>query len=78
MENRLNTHEDSLFTSVGPSDFLTGYRHSIPVSLPVNFLGYFTLSPNVQYTGVLFTKSIQPLYYDGASNPSGSGRDTLD
>lgn len=77
LENRINTHEDSLFTATGLSDFETGYQHNIPVSLPVNFMGHFTLSPSLRYTGVLFTKSIRPMYIDGISNPSGSGRDTL-
>jgi lipopolysaccharide assembly outer membrane protein LptD (OstA) len=76
-DNRLSAHEDSLFTTVGLSDFDMAYQHNIPVSLPINFLGHFTLSPSVRYTGVLFTKSISPTYYDAASNPSGSGRDTL-
>jgi len=76
-DNRLNAHEDSLFTSVSMDDFNMGYRHSVPVSLPVNFLGHFTLSPSVRYSGVLFTRSINPQYFDPAGNPSGSGQDTL-
>ncbi len=77
LENRLNVHEDSLFRSTRASDFYTGYRHNIPLSLPMNLPGHFTVSPNVRYTGVLFTKSIRPRYYNGTDNPSGSGRDTL-
>ena len=76
-DNRLTAHEDSLFTSVTASDFQTGYQHNIPVSLPLNFLGHFTLSPSVRYTGVLFTKSIHPRYFNALDNPSGSGSDTL-
>ncbi len=77
LANKLSAKEDSLFTTTTFSDFDNAYQHSIPVSLPVNFLNYFTLSPNVRYNGVIFTKSIHPRYFDGPSNPSGSMKDTL-
>ena len=77
LENRLRAHEDSLFGSSTGPDFNSGYQHNIPVSLPINFMNYFTLSPSVRYTGVIFTKSIHPHYLDGENNPNGSGNDTL-
>jgi hypothetical protein len=77
LANRLSAQEDSLFQKTTLSDFDNGYQHSIPVSLPVNFLNYFTVSPSMRYNGVIFTKAINPYYFDGEGNPSGSGRDTL-
>ncbi len=77
MANKLSAQEDSLFQTTTFSDFNNGYRHSIPVSLPMNFLSYFTFSPNMRYNGVVFTKSIHPRYFEGFENPSGSMSDTL-
>ncbi len=77
LANKLSAQEDSLFTTTEFSDFDNAYQHSIPVSLPVNFLNYFTFSPNIRYNGVIFTKAIHPRYFDGSENPSGSMNDTL-
>jgi hypothetical protein len=77
LANKLSAQEDSLLQKLSYSDFDNGYQHSIPVSLPLNFLNYFTLSPSIRYNGVVFTKSIHPRYFDGPSNPSGSMSDTL-
>jgi hypothetical protein len=77
LANKLSTQEDSLFRTTTFSDFNNGYQHSIPVSLPVNFLNYFTFSPNIKYNGVVFSKSIHPRFFAGAENPSGSMSDTL-
>ncbi len=77
LANKLSAQEDSLFQKTTLSDFNNGYQHSIPVSLPVNFLNFFTFSPNMRYNGVIFTKSIHPRFFAGAENPSGSMADTL-
>jgi hypothetical protein len=77
LANKLHAKEDSLFQKTSFADFDNGYQHSIPVSLPLNFLNYFTLSPSMRYNGVIFTKSIHPRYYEGPMNPSGSMSDTL-
>ncbi len=75
--NKLHAQEDSLLQTTNFSDFNNGYQHSIPVSLPLNFLNYFTVSPSMRYNGVVFTKAINPMYFSGADNPNGSGNDTL-
>ena len=77
LANKLSAKEDSLLQKTSFSDFNNGYQHSIPVSLPVNFLNFFTVSPNIRYNGVVFTKAINPQYFSAADNPSGSGLDTL-
>jgi hypothetical protein len=63
LENRLDTHEDNLFTSTW-DDFDKAYQHNIPVSLNLKALKIFTVAPSVRYTGVLFTKSIHPMYIE--------------
>lgn len=77
LANKLRAKEDSLFQKTSFEDFNNAYQHSIPVSLPMNFLNYFTLSPSLRYNGVVFTKSIHPHFFAGPDNPSGSGMDTL-
>ena len=77
LENRLNTYTDSLFASTKLEDFENGYAHNIPASLALNFLNYFTLSPSVRYSGVVFTKSIQPQWIEEFQYPDGRTADTL-
>jgi hypothetical protein len=77
LENRLNTITDSLFTTTRLEDFENGYAHSIPASLALNFLNYFTLSPSVRYSGVVFTKSIKPQWIEDFQYPDGRMVDTL-
>jgi len=77
LANKLHAQEDSLFTTTTFTDFNNAYQHSIPVSLPVNFLNFFTFSPSMRYSGVIFSKSIHPHYFEGITNPSGSQSDTL-
>ena len=61
LENRINTYDSLLFTSNVFDDMKNGYKHDIPLSLnikPFNkpaFLQSFTITPNVRYTGMLYT-----------------------
>ena len=77
LENRLSTITDSLFTTTKPEDFENGYAHNIPASLALNFLNYFTFSPSVRYSGVVFTKSINPQWIEDFQYPDGRVVDTL-
>ena len=77
LENRLSTITDSLFTSTKAEDFENGYAHNIPASLALNFLNYFTFSPSVRYSGVVFTKSINPQWIEDYQYPDGRVVDTL-
>jgi hypothetical protein len=77
LENRLSTITDSLFTSTKLEDFENGYAHNIPASLALNFLNYFTFSPSVRYSGVVFTKSINPQWIEDYQYDDGRMVDTL-
>ena len=54
------------------SDMMNGYQHSIPVSTSFRPFNNFNISPNLQYTGVLYTESLKkswiPDYYDPIQN----------
>lgn len=69
LENRLNTRDTSLFKSTW-EDFDKAYQHNIPVSFNLKALKYFTISPNLRYTGVLFTKTIHPQYIEDFQYPN--------
>ena len=77
LENRLSTITDSLFTTTKLEDFDNGYAHNIPASLALNFLNFFTFSPSVRYSGVVFTKSINPQWIEDYQYPDGRVVDTL-
>ena len=77
LENRLSTITDSLFTTTRLEDFENGYAHNIPASLALNFLNYFTFSPSVRYSGVVFTKSIHPQWIEDYTYEDGRTVDTL-
>ncbi len=77
LENRLSTITDSLFTTTRAEDFENGYAHNIPASLALNFLNYFTFSPSVRYSGVVFTKSINPQWIEDFQYENGRTVDTL-
>jgi hypothetical protein len=77
LENKLSTITDSLFTTTRPEDFNNGYAHNIPASLALNFLNYFTFSPSVRYSGVVFTKSIHPQWVEDYQYQDGRVVDTL-
>ena len=69
LENRLNTYDTLLF-STQMSDFDNAYQHNIPVSLNLKALRYFNISPNLRYTGVIFTKTIHPQYIEDFQYPN--------
>ena len=69
LENRLNTIDTLLFKSK-PGDFNTAYQHNIPVSWNLKALTFFTISPNLRYTGVIFTKTIHPKYVEDFQYPN--------
>ena len=77
LENRLSTITDSLFTTTKLEDFDNGYAHNIPASLALNFLNFFTFSPSLRYSGVVFTKSINPQWIEDYQYPDGRVVDTL-
>jgi hypothetical protein len=69
LENKLNTYDTLLFKS-RLSDFNTAYQHSIPVSMNLKPFNFFTISPNLRYTGVIFTKTIHPKYVEDFQYPN--------
>jgi hypothetical protein len=58
LKNYINTKEYNLASSKLSKDWKNGARHSIPLSLNLKLLKYFTLTPSVNYTERWYTRSI--------------------
>jgi lipopolysaccharide assembly outer membrane protein LptD (OstA) len=64
LENRISTADSLLFNGTTFSDFQNGFQHNIPISTNIKILKYFNLSPQVEYTGILYTSYLGNRYYD--------------
>ncbi len=59
LENRINTKEKELMSSSLVKDWQNGYQHSIPISTNFKLTKDLTLSPTLNYQGVLYSKSVK-------------------
>ncbi len=59
MENRVNIKEKKLLSSSLTKDWKNGYQHSIPISTNFKLAKDLTLSPTLNYQGVLYSRSIR-------------------
>jgi len=63
LENRLSTPDSLFLVDTKWSDFENGFQHTIPLNTNIKILKYFNLSPQVEYTGILYPNYINR-YYD--------------
>ena len=63
LENRITAPDSTIFTETQWSDFENGFQHNIPLSTNIKILKYFNLTPQVEYTGILYPNYISR-YYD--------------
>lgn len=71
MRNEIQTYDTLLFTSTQFEDFDNGYRHSIPLSLNFKLLKLLNLTPNVSYTGMIYTNKVKKVYDPNAISSRG-------
>ncbi len=71
LENRVNTYDTLLFTSSVWDDMRNGFKHNIPLSLSIKpfrktpMLQSFSITPSINYNGMLYTKqTYKELRYD--------------
>ncbi len=68
LDNQINTYDSLLFDKKVWDNMRNGFRHEIPVSLQLRPFRNFSISPQVSYTGVLYTQKINkrwdPVYFD--------------
>lgn len=62
MKNYISTKEKDLMTSSLTEDWKNGIKHSVPVSMNLKFLKYFTASPSINYTERWYSTAIEQGY----------------
>jgi hypothetical protein len=56
-ENRINTYDSLLFTPEVFDEMDMGFQHQIPLSANFKLFRNFNISPRIQYTGNIYTRS---------------------
>ena len=69
LDNQINTTDSLLFTREVWNDTRNGFKHQIPVSLQFRPFKNFSISPQVSYTGVLYTRKIEKRWDPDHFNP---------
>lgn len=64
LDNRIRTIDTLLFSSAVFDDMKNGYRHDIPISTQFRPFNNFSISPQVRYSGVLYTSQINKHFVD--------------
>ena len=80
LKNSINTKEDLLFKSSLNRDWKNGFQHSIPLSTSIKLTKDISLNPSLNYTGVLYSYSIEKKWVTDTSLSAGGyvRQDTLD
>jgi lipopolysaccharide assembly outer membrane protein LptD (OstA) len=72
LDNRINTTDSLLFTNEVWDNMDNGFKHEIPVSIPIRPFNNFTISPQVRYSGVMYTRKVErewvEEFYDPLTN----------
>lgn len=72
VDNKIDTYDSLLFKSAMWKSMKTGFKHEVPLSLQFRPFNNFSISPQIRYTGVLYTQKIEkrwdPEYYDETRN----------
>jgi lipopolysaccharide assembly outer membrane protein LptD (OstA) len=72
LDNQINTTDSLLFTNKVWKNMRNGFSHQLPVSFQLRPFRNFSISPQIMYSGVLYTQKIEkhwdPKYYDANQN----------
>lgn len=71
LENRVNIKEKELMSSSLSKDWKNGYKHSIPLTTNFKLARDLTLSPTLNYQGVLYSKSIRKSWKEELKDGTG-------
>lgn len=69
LDNRINTTDSLLFTNQVWDDMNNGFKHEIPISIPIRPFNNFTISPQLRYTGVLYTRMTRKSWVEDYFDP---------
>jgi len=64
MDNRINTTDEKFLTSDMFDEMENGFQHSIPLNTVIRPFNNFSISPQVRYSGVLYSSSIERSWED--------------
>ncbi|MEE4116587.1 MAG: putative LPS assembly protein LptD [Marinilabiliaceae bacterium] len=77
LDNRINVADSLLFSPEVWDNMKNGFKHDIPITLPLNPIKNLSISPQLSYSGVLYTRKMtkrwEENYYDPVSNDTISG-----
>jgi len=73
-QNKINTHDSSLFTKKTIEEMQNGVRHSIPISSNLKVLKYFTLTNSIAISERWYSKTIEK---EWSNDTLFSGNDTI-
>jgi hypothetical protein len=72
LDNQVNTYDSLLFTKRVWSNMRNGFKHEAPISIQFRPFKNFSISPQVTYSGVLYTQKYEkrwdPAYFNPAKN----------
>ena len=72
IDNQINTRDSLLFTKAILNNMRSGFHHEAPLSFQLRPFQNFTISPQVMYSGVLYTQEINkrwvPNYFNSDLN----------
>jgi lipopolysaccharide assembly outer membrane protein LptD (OstA) len=72
IDNQINTRDSLLFTKAVWNNMRNGFKHEMPVSFQLRPFRNFSISPQLMYSGVLYTQKIEkkwvPDYYNSNQN----------
>jgi len=72
LDNKIDAYDSLLFTSQTWNNMKNGFKHEVPLSFQIRPFKNFSISPQMRYTGVLYTQQIEkrwdPTYYNESLN----------
>jgi len=69
LDNQINTYDSLLFKKDVFQNMRNGFKHEAPLSLQLRPFRNFSISPQVSYTGVLYTQKIEKIWDPGHFSP---------
>lgn len=56
--NNISATDTTLFTAKTLRNAANGFKHTVPLNVSIKFLKYFTITPSINYTGILQTMHV--------------------
>jgi hypothetical protein len=70
LDNQINTYDSLLLTSAVWKNMRNGFKHDAPLSFQIRPFRNFSISPQLSYSGVLYTQKIEKRWEPDHFNPA--------